>query len=145
MDKKLLNEVKVARTLEGRKKLRHEIETDACLWDEKRVKTGKNHEGSPYWDWVERRLNQNGSFSQELATANPDVLGHDEARESALMEDCLDRVFSRIKSLSQQELVILNMLVYEGRSLREIAGLLNTSKKAVEKTVERFRKKLGEK
>lgn len=147
MDKNIKAEIEYARTKEGQRYLRQQIENDACLRDEKRMSIPTGNEGSPYWNWTERKLNKDGMFSQELSVSNPDSLAESKGLWAILNSDNLtfDEVVSKLDTLSLHERRVLMLMSDEGMTVKEVAEHLNVSKKSIEKTVERFRKKLGDK
>lgn len=145
MDKKLKKDIDYAKTLEGQRAFRQQIENDPCLRDEKRMPIPAGNEGSKYWNWVERKLNQNGEFSQELAVSNPDMLSEEEGLWASISSDNpqIEHIMAHLDKLSLHERRVLMLLSDEGLTIKEVAGHLNVSKKSIEKTVERFRRKLG--
>ena len=139
--KDIESEVKEARTIEGRKRLREEIEFDASERDV--ISSSES-----YWEFISDNIYLDDEVKED-AEANPDILGedstlHPRAFNSAKVERLFKKsdIMSKLHLLSSREREVLEM-VCVGYSFDEISKLLIISKSAVNEYINRARSKLN--
>lgn len=136
-------EVKEARTLQGRKNLRSEIDQDASEWDV--IEWHSQVSVSPYWDSLQgSTMTQDGEY-QEDPCANPDLLPLEDSRpfHSNRVERLYNKlnISGKIDKLTDKEKEVLEM-VCNGYSIGDTADMLNMTKSNVQDTLNRAKIKL---
>jgi len=136
--KDIEKEVKEARTIAGRKRLKEEIEQDASEWDVVEIDS-EDVRVSPYWDHAEdNNYNEEGEI-QEDPQANPDYVDTSKPHEvypKSFMSEKTQRLYKKLnieekmKTLTDKEKEVLDMICH-GYSQRETAELLNIAQSTV--------------